>query len=95
MSQQLKLLRELREAATDPEGAYLVRTRLRRALVAVTRASFGRECDPAVTRAARQLEQRALHLCQPSEALDLRWKSQWSEVEADLDALEAALRAAA
>ena len=48
------------------------------------------ECSD-VLRLCLSLLSKARTLCQPSEALDSRWRSGWSDVRNDLDALERAL----
>jgi hypothetical protein len=91
----LGLLRAVRQAGQSPEDAYLVRTRLRRALVGMRRGAYPSQRssgpaseDPAIARLVRTLDQRVAHLCQPSEALDLRWKQEWAGVATDLEKLE-------
>lgn len=87
----LKLLDQVEQAGRDPELAYLVRTRLRRALVALERgrsdSDKGGILDQAPTDLqdlAKDLASRALWLCQPSEALDVRWKREWRDVLSDM-----------
>jgi hypothetical protein len=45
----------------------------------------------AVAEATNRLFDAAVHLCQPSEALDLRWKTGWSRLQADLEHLDSCL----
>jgi hypothetical protein len=95
MRRHLRLLRAVREAASDPEKAYLVRSRLRRALVAFNRGFYGDSnaalLAPELQAAVRRIEQHALRLCQPSEALDLRWKREWSALSREIEQLEGQL----
>ena len=88
------LLEEVRRAGRDPDLAYLVRTRLRRALVALERGRRGEDANgpaaeaPAEIRSlVKSLASRASALCQPSEALDVRWKRDWSSVFQDVERL--------
>lgn len=88
----LKLLEEVERAGRDPHLAYLVRTRLRRALVALERGRCGlsgggmlEDAPTELQHLAKDLAARVVWLCQPSEALDVRWKREWSGV---LDAVE-------
>src|SRR4051794_20853857 len=82
----LQLLDEVDAAGRDPELAYLVRTRLRRALVGLERGRRGGEGGIAAAAPAEiqqmmgDLTVRVLTLCQPSEALDVRWKREWRDV---------------
>src|SRR5689334_13252920 len=84
------LLEAVQQAGRDPELAYLARTRLRRALVALERGRVDeprRMLDgaPADVRAlACNLAERVVWLCQPSEALDVRWKRDWTSVLDDV-----------
>jgi hypothetical protein len=93
----IKLLRAVQQASADPDAAYLVRTRLKRALMALERGRKGSdtpggpELSPAVGALVVSLQQRVHHLCQPSESLDVRWKSEWASVQADLMTLESQL----
>jgi hypothetical protein len=97
MRRHLELIDAVLSAGSNPHQAYLVRSRLRRALVALNRG-FSDEQPPAdvpgdVDSRARRLEQRALHLCQPSEALDVRWKREWAAVRQELEQLHSELAA--
>lgn len=49
------------------------------------------DSDPEATviSAANQVMSMARHLCQPSEALDTRWRSGWEEMAPALEQLEA------
>ena len=82
----VKLLDEVDAAGRDPELAYVVRTRLRRALVGLERGRRhgGGGIAGAAPQEMRQLmadlSARILTLCQPSEALDVRWKREWRDV---------------
>ena len=94
-----KLLEEVEAAGRDPNLAYLVRTRLRRALVALERGrvedSGGLLNDaPEDVRAlTKQLGSSIAWLCQPSEALDVRWGREWRSVLEDVDHLRQWVRA--
>lgn len=89
-----RLLREVLAAGDSAELAYQARTRLRRALLALERGPNGAEsvppvaASPDVARVVRRLETRVLHLCQPSEALDARWRAEWASVSEDVRALQ-------
>lgn len=91
----LKLLDSVDAAGRDPQLAYLVRTRLRRALVALERGQRGGESGiastgpPEMRRLMDDLSARVLVLCQPSEALDVRWKREWRDVLRDVATLRA------
>lgn len=92
----LALLERVEQAGRDPQLGYLVRTRLRRALVALERGrSDSREGGvlsdaPEEIRAlTTELSARVVWLCQPSEALDVRWKREWSGVLRDVERLRA------
>lgn len=85
-----ELLEQVEVAGRDPDLAYLVRTRLRRALVGLER---GRSDTPSrllddapdeIRALATSLAARVVALCQPSEALDVRWKRDWSALLADV-----------
>jgi hypothetical protein len=90
----VRLLREVLVAGDSPELAYQARTRLRRALLALERGPNGDNSpspaatSPEVARITRSLETRVLHLCQPSEALDARWREGWAAVSDDVRELE-------
>lgn len=107
----LRLLDEVRAAARDPESAYVVRTRLKRSLLAIAQlvaAQAGttlpsmpddiqglRIDNPKGAELLRLCESvlvRTRSLCQPSEALDSRWRVGWLSVNEDLQRLEVALR---
>ena len=90
-----KLLDEVEAAGRDPRLAYLVRTRLRRALVALERGRSDQPGAGVLEDAPRELQQltrslavRVVSLCQPSESLDLRWKHDWQSVLADVSRLK-------
>jgi hypothetical protein len=95
MQRHLKLLRAIHDASDDPEKAYLVRSRLRRALIALNRGFYNDRrtaaLAPDLQDAVRRIEQGALRLCQPSEALDLRWKRDWAALSQELRELETRL----
>jgi hypothetical protein len=83
----LSLLDKVDEAGRDPELAYLVRSRLRRAVVALERGRREPTGEAPLANApvevqalAKELSERVIWLCQPSEALDVRWKREWSAV---------------
>jgi hypothetical protein len=44
--------------------------------------------SPAIAQITGSLEDRVLHLCQPSEALDMRWREAWAIVAGDIRTLE-------
>jgi hypothetical protein len=99
----------VRAAARDPEAAYLIRTRLRRAVLASHRAVAAQcgvrppqypgylELPKAdsqareVLRSANRVLAISERLCQPSEALDIRWRTGWSQLDSALVDLESAL----
>lgn len=100
----------VRDAASDPEMAYLLRTRLRRALLTCARTAadlagadrpelprdIGKDSYVGVqpvelSMLAAQILSASSHLCQPSEALDVRWESGWRELDAMLERLREAL----
>ena len=90
-----KLLNEVEAAGRDPRLAYLVRTRLRRALIALERGRSDQPGAGVLEDAPRELQQltrdlavRVVSLCQPSESLDLRWKRDWQGVLADVSRLQ-------
>jgi hypothetical protein len=108
--QCLALIAEVR-ATSDPESAYLLRSRLGRAALSAARLALGTagatypavpqqittytsSDDPSnrVLRAADRLVEITRILCQPSEALDSRWKAGWNRAVAELGNLEAAVR---
>jgi hypothetical protein len=88
------LLNEVLAAGQSPELAYQARTRLRRAVLALQRGPNGATSVPPVAASlevaqlTRSLEDRVLHLCQPSEALDARWRDAWHGVSADIRRLQ-------
>jgi hypothetical protein len=93
-----QLLSEVLEAGESAELAYQARTRLRRALLALERGRHGdtsvppAESSAAIARVARRLEGRVLALCQPSEALDQRWRREWASVSEDVRTLQSLVR---
>lgn len=107
----LRLIEKARACGTDPESAYLLRTRVKRAILSATRlaAASVRHDAPSlpipievvtdsretaeVFKACNQLIAVTRELCQPSEALDCRWRDGWSEVLRGLERLEAAVTA--
>ncbi len=76
----LRLVQMVREAGDDPESAYLVRTRLRRALLASARfASLASEFsvpalpgDYSIPRDASPAAAKVIHLCSQIHARTLR-----------------------
>lgn len=107
----LELLAEVRKCASDPESAYVLRTRLMRAVLAtgqlaakrcgleqpttpsdlhLLRISDPAEADLVAT--ANVVVSLGRRLCQPSEALDSRWKAGWNEMEPALAELESRLQ---
>ncbi len=105
--QCLALIRAVLDAAADPQGAYLIRMRLKRAVLKCQRtvaAELGMvrpesPCYLAVDRSASEWTRRvaqssnvilgqAQALCQPSEALDVRWKLGWRRLDTALRELE-------
>jgi hypothetical protein len=107
----LKQLEAVRQAADDTDAAYLMRTRLRRALL--TTARHVAEVDGAyapempgiyevrpdmstlsieLVETCNRIYADSEALCQPSEALDMRWKNGWRAIQSDLAKLEALLR---
>lgn len=106
----LRQLRKIRDAAEDPESAYLLRSRVRRTLLVCMREvarDIGtsiplaldeeglRNLPPgrreAIIGACQRIRGLTVHLCQPSEALDDRWRREWADVDAELSILEGEL----
>lgn len=106
----LHLIASARVAAREPESAYVLRTRLKRTLLAV--GQLASECagvggplmpedvermsidSPAfseILSVCASLLAKTRVLCQPSEALDSRWRMGWIVVSQDLDFLESRL----
>jgi hypothetical protein len=91
----LRLLDLVLEAGDDSEVAYQARNRLRRALVALERGPRwnGRverppvARSPALARRTQALAALVSHLCQPSEALDDRWRREWRIVRTEVLAI--------
>lgn len=93
-----QLLDAVRRAGRNPDEAYMARTRLRRALVALERGRQGacgdaaqaplRAAPPEIDELATQLARQAVTLCQPSEALDVRWHRDWSSVLEGVEQLD-------
>jgi hypothetical protein len=87
------LLEAVEDAGRDPDLAYLARTRLRRALVALERgrvdAPGGLVVDAPceIRELVSDLAMKVVSLCQPSEALDVRWKRDWTSVMDDVGRL--------
>ena len=107
----LEFLQEAKSSAADPESAYVLRSRLKRSVVAAaqlaaTRAGVEGPIMPndvsklqieepqlaQVIQLAVSLLAATRKLCQPSEALDSRWRAGWSDLQGDLERLECALR---
>lgn len=88
-----RLLNEVERAGGDPQLAYLVRTRLRRALLALERGrrespgGLLADAPPEIRRLTTRLGSRVTSLCQPSEALDVRWKREWSDLLEEVEHL--------
>lgn len=83
----LSLLDKVDEAGRDPKLAYLVRARLRRAVIGLERGRRGESGTPPLRQAPQEIQElttdltaRVIWLCQPSEALDVRWKREWTDV---------------
>jgi hypothetical protein len=108
----LKQLDAVRQAADDTDAAYLMRTRLRRALLTTARhiAEVEGVCEPdmpgvyelrpgmsllsiELVETCNRIYADSEALCQPSEALDMRWRSGWQGLQADLAKLEKLLMA--
>lgn len=85
-----ELLRQVERAGRDPQLAYLVRTRLRRALVALERGRSDAPeglmdgVPPEIQALVTHLSARVAVMCQPSEALDVGWKRDWDDVLDDV-----------
>jgi hypothetical protein len=89
------LLDAVKEAGRDPRLAYLVRSRLRRALVAFERGRRGTDeaaplagAPTEIREVVSDLRLQVAVLCQPSEALDAGWRQEWAKVLADVERLE-------
>lgn len=108
----IKLVTDIRTCAADPESAYLMRTRILRAVLAVGHLVARRfdvpvptspdeikkiqmhdEPEGALIEVANNVLALSRHLCQPSEALDARWKAGWDKLQPALGELEAQLHA--
>ncbi len=92
----LQLIRLVREAGKDPESAYLVRTRLRRALIGSTEFAHltkGHDGANTVVHLCDTIRETTLRLCQPSEAFDARWQRDWEGHVQRLTELEEAVGA--
>lgn len=83
----LSLLDQVDEAGRNPDLAYLVRTRLRRAVIGLERGRRSESGSPPLQQAPQEIRElttdltaRVIWLCQPSEALDVRWKREWTDV---------------
>lgn len=83
----LFLVREARAAGEDPASAYVVRTRLERVLVAIASCVPALPPEPAaggedvgLIADCSHLRAAVGSLCQPSEALDARWREGWQAV---------------
>src|SRR4051794_25988485 len=94
-SYYLSLLDAVKEAGRDASLAYLVRSRLRRALVALERgrrrtaeAPPLASAPPEIQALVSDLRLRISALCQPSEALDAGWRQEWGTVLTDVERLE-------
>lgn len=92
----LRLLDAVVEAGEDPKLAYVVRTRLRRALLAMERGRSSGAADerapladapPMVHALFTRLSAGVLLLCQPSEALSMRWERGWRDVRSGVEEL--------
>jgi hypothetical protein len=106
----LERIAAVRSSASDPETAYLIRLRIKRAILTCQRA-IAKECGVAapvhpgylllgdrgsvhqqkVAALSNEVFGQAEKLCQPSEALDARWKAGWSSLSETLEALEQAI----
>lgn len=97
----VQLLDAVDEAGTDPTLAYVARTRLRRAVIALERGRRGHAAHdspisaapPEVRRLVGELRAEVLNLSQPSEALDPIWKADWHNVLERVAALRSWLSA--
>lgn len=96
----LRLLDAVVAAGDDPHLAYVVRTRLRRALLAVERGrntEDGARARPLndapaeVPALVADLRARVHVLCQPSEALNARWVNGWADVRTRIETLRGCL----
>ena len=98
----LRLLDLVVDAGDDTRVAYQARNRLRRALAALERGPRGGDVKELPVAQSSQLRSRTealaarvSHLCQPSEALDERWRREWTTVREEVRAIQELLRAAA
>lgn len=106
----LDLVKAAKASAEDPETAYVLRTRLKRSLLAAGQLAaelagvqgplmpedIGRliikdQRSSEIVKICSSLIGKTRSLCQPSEALDSRWRSGWTAVHQDLHLLEKAL----
>jgi hypothetical protein len=102
----LRQLDRVQEATGDTDSAYLMRTRLRRALLGTVRHVAQLEGARApelpghfvlpdgcsvrsqtLIEVCNRLYRDSEALCQPSEALDIRWRDGWQALDADLASL--------
>ena len=103
----LQLIKAVRDIASDPDSAYLLRTRVKRALLSIGRlAAYHAGVEtPRLPETMSLPDQAPLSsrnliascngllsstrkLCQPSEALDMRWNEGWATVIAELAHIE-------
>ena len=82
-----QLLDAVEEAGGDPSLAYVARTRLRRALIALERGRCGNADGSPMTAAPMEVQRSlcelraaVVSLSQPSEALDPVWETDWRHV---------------
>src|SRR6266566_1752242 len=94
-----RLLLDVLESANNPDLAYQSRARLRRALLALRRGPKGSLVIPPVVQSpsvagiVERIERKVLTLSQPSESLDLQWRSEWNAVSSDINQLRQAIAA--
>lgn len=89
----VKLLDHVLVAAVDSESAYLLRTRLKRAISACFTALSVDDAAPATAfEKLRLIEDLSRHLLQPSEALDVRWRTRWSRLSGEIEGVRNALQ---
>lgn len=91
----ITLLDKALDVADVGDNAYLLRTRLQRAIAACASALVDEGQHGDIRQQSRLVEDLSRHLLQPSEALDVRWRTRWGRLEGEIRTLRAALAALA
>jgi hypothetical protein len=99
IKQCIEEVEAVREAASDPKAAYVIRSRLERLLLSCRRVvaeqGDGGSHAKELIDATDALFEVSSMICRPSESLDSRWEEGWARIEPRLHELEATLRAQA